>query len=112
GAGPDLKNSNRLIANAGQGGLSLPEKNYYTSPDSSMKKFRDSLVAHVARTFELYGETAADAQAHAKTVLDIEMKFAQASMDVVTQRNPANTYHLMSLAAFDSTTPHMHWQSF
>src|SRR5262249_19274176 len=59
--GPDLKNSNRLIANAGQGGLTLPERNYYLSADSSMRKFRDSLVAHIARTFQLYGENAADA---------------------------------------------------
>ena len=111
-AGPDLKNSNRLIANAGQGGLSLPERNYYLSVDSSMRKFRDSLVAHVTRTFQLYGESEADAKAHAHTVLDIETRFAQASMDIVTRRNPTAIYHLMTVVQFDSLTPHFKWESF
>jgi putative endopeptidase len=111
-AGPDLKNASRLITNAGQGGLSLPEKNYYLSPDSSMKKFRDAFVGHVANMFQLYGEGAADAKAHAQTVLDIETKFAQASMDRVAMRNPNVLYHVMSIAQFDSLTPHIKWESF
>ena len=112
GAGPDLRNSSRLIANVGQGGLSLPEKNYYISADSSMKKFRDALVAHAAKVFELYGESATDAKAHAQTVLDIETKLAQGSMDRVTMRNPAAIYHLMTVAQLDSITPHINWESF
>ncbi len=110
--GPDLKNSNRIIANAGQGGLTMGERSYYVSADTAMKRFRDSLVVHIARTFQLYGENAADAQAHAKTVLDIETKFAEASMDIVTRRNPSAVYHLMSVAQFDSITPHIKWESF
>jgi putative endopeptidase len=111
-AGPDLKNSSRLIANAGQGGLSLPERNYYLSADSSMKTIRDAFVAHVANMFQLYGEKAADARMHAQTVLDLETKFAQGSMDVVAMRNPAALYHLMTVAQFDSLTPHINWESF
>ncbi|HEV8496538.1 MAG TPA: M13 family metallopeptidase [Gemmatimonadaceae bacterium] len=112
GAGPDLKNSNRLVTNAGQGGLSLPEKNYYLSADTSMKKIRDAFVAHVANMFQLYGENATDAKAHAQTVLDIETKFAQASMDRVAMRNPTALYHIMTIAQFDSLTPHIKWESF
>jgi putative endopeptidase len=112
GAGPDLKNSNRLIANAGQGGLTLPERNYYLSPDSSMRRFRDSLLAHVTRTFQLYGESEAEAKAHAQTVLAVETKFADASMDIVTRRDPTAVYHLMTVAQFDSLTPHFKWESF
>ncbi len=111
-AGPDLKNSSRIIANAGQGGLTMGERNYYISADTAMKKFRDSLVAHVARTFQLYGENAAEAQAHAMTVLDIETKFAEASMDIVTRRNPSAVYHPMRVAQFDSITPHIKWEAF
>ena len=112
GAGPDLHNSNRLVANATQGGLSLPEKNYYVSADTSMKKIRDAFVAHVTNMFQLYGENPADAKAHAQTVLDVETKFAQASMDRVAMRNPAALYHLMTIAQFDSITPHIKWESF
>ena len=112
GAGPDLHNSSRLITNASQGGLSLPEKSYYLSADTSMKKFRDAFVAHVANMFQLYGDNATDAKAHAQTVLDIETKFAQVSMDRVAMRNPSALYHLMTIAQFDSLTPHIKWESF
>jgi putative endopeptidase len=112
GAGPDLRNSSRLIANAGQGGLSLPDRSYYVSADSSMKKFRDALVAHAANMFQLSGESPADAKAHAQTVLEVETKFAQVSMDRVAMRNLTGLYHLMSVAQFDSLTPHIKWESF
>ena len=84
GAGPDLKNSDRIIANAGQGGLSLPEKNYYISQDTSMQGIRDTFDA--ARREPCSSSTARatpTAAAHAKTVLAIETKFAAASMDRV-----------------------------
>ncbi len=112
GAGPDLKNSNRTIASAGQGGLSLPEKNYYLSADTSMRKIRDAFVAHVGRMFELDGESADSATAHAQTVMRIETEFAKASMDQVSMRNPNAVYHLMTVAQFDSITPHISWESF
>ncbi len=112
GPGQDFKNSNRIIANAGQGGLSLPEKNYYTSTDTSMRRIRLAFVEHVAKMFELDGESSAQAATDAKTVMDIETKFADASMDVVTMRNPSAVYHLMSVAAFDSVTPHFTWETF
>jgi putative endopeptidase len=112
GAGPDLRNSSRLIANANQGGLSLPDKNYYVSADTSMKKFRDAFVAHVANMFQLDGESATDAKAHAQTVLDVETKFAQVSMDRVALRNLMGLYHVVTVGQFDSLTPHIKWESF
>ena len=114
GADPrtDFKNSNRYIANADQGGLSLPEKNYYLSPDTSMSRIRDAFVKHVAAMFELDGERPDAARAHAATVLRVETEFAKASMDRVAMRNPTAIYHLMSLAQFDSIAPHLHWAAF
>ena len=112
GAGPDLKNSDRIIASAGQGGLSLPEKNYYISQDTSMQGIRDKFERHVAAMFKLDGESDADAAAHAKTVLAIETKFAAASMDRVTMRNPDATYHVMTVAQFDSIAPRLKWETF
>ncbi|HVX41580.1 MAG TPA: M13 family metallopeptidase [Gemmatimonadaceae bacterium] len=112
GAGADLKNSSRIIASAGQGGLSLPEKKYYLSADTSMRKIRDAFVAHVQRMFELYGESADAANADAATVMRIETEFANASMDQVAMRNPNAVYHLMTVAQFDSMTPHIRWEAF
>ena len=112
GATQDLKNANRIIVTAGQGGLSLPEKSYYTSRDTSMQRIRDAFITHVANTFKLAGESEAQAAADAKTVLGIETKFAQVSMDRVTLRNPDSVYHVMAVAQFDSLTPHIKWESF
>jgi putative endopeptidase len=112
GAGPDLKNSDRIIASAGQGGLSLPEKNYYISQDTSMQGIRDKFERHVAAMFKLDGESDADAAVHAKTVLAIETKLAAASMDRVTMRNPDATYHVMTVAQFDSIAPRLKWERF
>jgi putative endopeptidase len=112
GAGPDLKNSERIIASAGQGGLGLPDRDYYLSPDTSKQTIRDKYEKHVAAMFRLDGESAAEAAAHAKTVLEIETKFAGASMDRVTMRNPDATYHVMSVAQFDSIAPRMKWDTF
>jgi putative endopeptidase len=110
--GQDFKNAKRIIANAGQGGLSLPEKKYYTSADTSMQRIRDGFVAHVARMFELSGEPAAKASTDAHTVLAIETKFAESSMDNVAMRDPNAIYHLMTVAQFDSLTPEIKWESF
>ncbi len=108
--GPDAKNSDRIIANAGQGGLNLPDRDYYLKPEH--QKIRDGYVVHVARMFELLGDAPADAAAHSRTVLAMETKFAEASMDRVTLRDPSAVYHVMTLAAFDSMTPNLNWRGF
>ena len=108
--GPDAKNSDQIIANAGQGGLNLPDRDYYLKPEH--QKIRDAYVAHVERMFVLLGDAPADAKAHAQTVLSMETKFAEASMDRVTMRDPNAVYHMMTLAAFDSMTPNLNWKGF
>jgi putative endopeptidase len=111
----DLKNSSRMIVSVGPSSpltLTLPTRNYYLSTAAPMQQLRDSLVAHVARVFQLSGESATDAAAHAKTVLTIETKFAQAMTDNVAMRNVDATYHLMSMAQVDSLTPHFKWEPF
>jgi putative endopeptidase len=110
GVGPDFKNSDRLIAYAGQGGLNLPDRDYYLTPQ--YQKIRDGYVAHIERMFELLGDAPDSAKAHAQTVMAMETKFAEASMDRVTMRDPTAIYHMMTLAAFDSMTPNLHWKEF
>ncbi len=112
GAGQDLKNADRIIASAGQGGLSLPEKTYYISQDTSKQHIREKFEKHVAAMFKIDGESDAAASAHAKTVLAVETKIAEVSMDRVTMRNPDSTYHVMTVAQFDSIAPHMKWGTF
>ena len=80
GSEQDLKNSSQVIAAAAQGGLGLPDRDYYTKPDSAKAKLRAAYVEHVARTFELLGTPAAEAAANADKVMAIETALAKASM--------------------------------
>src|ERR1700755_1549329 len=76
GATQDYKDSRSVIAQASQGGLGLPDRDYYTKDDEKSRATREEYVRHVARTFELLGDPAETATAEAKTVLDIETKLA------------------------------------
>jgi putative endopeptidase len=108
----DFKDSTRVIGLAGQGGLSLPDRDYYTKTDEKSQKLREGLVAHVAKMFALMGDDAATAAAEAKTVLDIETRLAEASMTRVERRNPNNIYHKMDRAALKALTPNLSWEAY
>ncbi len=109
GAGQDAKDATQEIAVLGQGGLTLPNKEYYTKTDPASQKIRDEFVAHVARMFQLMGDSANVAAAEAKTVLSIETRLAKASKAPVELRDPNANYHKMSLMELDMLTPHFHW---
>ena len=89
GASHDYKNSSQNIAWALQGGLSLPNKDYYTKTDDKSRETRDGFVKHVARMFELLGDQPGPSAKAAETVMRIEMQLADASMNPVERRNPA-----------------------
>ena len=82
----------------GQGGLSLPNKDYYTRDDDKAKMIRQKLVEHIAKMFVLAGEDAGKAEADAKAVTDIEMQLALASRTPVELRDPLKNYNLMPVA--------------
>jgi putative endopeptidase len=107
---PDSKNASMEIANAGQGGLGLPEREYYFRTDDKSKAIRDAYVAHVGTMLELSGESAADASADAQKIMDLETKMAQASMPRVAMRDPNATYHKMSLADMQKLAPDLDLQ--
>ena len=107
---PDTKNSSEEIANAGQGGLGLPEREYYFRTDDKSKALRDAYVTHVATMLQLSGESAADASSDAQKIMDLETKMAQASMPRVAMRDPNATYHKMSLADMQKLAPDLDLQ--
>jgi putative endopeptidase len=106
GGQPDAKDSTRTIATLGQGGLSLPDRDYYLKADPKSIETRQRFLEHVARMFRLAGDSAETAAAKARTVLDLETLMAKASVDRVSMRDPDKRYHLMrkselgSLAGF------------
>ena len=109
-ARPDLKNAEQAIAYAGQGGLSLPDRDYYLRDDASSRRLRERYRAHVARMLRLLGS--ADAKAESAWVLELETRLARDSLDRVALREPLNSYHVTTLADADARTPHFSWSEF
>ena len=105
GGGPDAKNSNMVILNAGQGGLSLPNKDFYTRDDPRMVETRAKFVSHVSNMFKLLGETPEQAAADAKTVMDVQMRFANASLAPEQLRDRDKNYNKLSLAEAQKLVP-------
>ena len=111
-SGQDAKESTQVIAIALQGGLGLPERDYYLRDDDKSKKLRDDYIKHAAKMFELLGDTPDKAAAEAMTVLNLETSLAKASMSNVDLRDPIKTYHKMKLAEVQSLTPDLSWDSY
>ncbi len=110
--GQDAKVSTSVIAQLAQGGLGLPDRDYYTKEDEHSKSLRDSYQQHVAKIFTLAGATAEQASASAKTVMDIETDLAKASMTRVQRRDPNATYHKMRFADLPETAPAFPWSTY
>lgn len=112
GSEPDRRDSAHVIAAAFQGGLGLPERDYYTKTDKESKDLRAKYVAHVAKMLVLLGEKRAMASAQARTVLAFETKLAEASMTPVEQRDPIATFNKMNAAALAKLTPNFSWAAY
>ncbi len=104
-ANADQRNSAMNIANVYQGGLGLPNRDYYTKDDAKSKELRDKYVAHVTRMFGLAGDTPAQAKANADSVMRIEMRLALASKTPVEERDPVANFNKMSVADADKLMP-------
>ncbi len=111
-SGQDDKNSTMVIAQAYQGGLGLPDRDYYTKTDDASKKLRDEYVAHVAKVFTLLGESEAEAAAHAKTVMDVETSLAKPARTRVELRDPQKNYNKMTQAQLQKLMPDFKWDEY
>ena len=111
-SGQDFKDSNQVIAQVDQGGLGLPERDYYLKQDAQSEELRRKYVEHVARMFVLAGETAADAKTGAETVMKIETALAQGSLDIVSRRDPEKVYHKMGTREMEALSPLFHWKEY
>ena len=111
-ASPDAKNSTLMIADADQGGLGLPDRDYYLRPDPKSTKLREQYVAHVQKMLELSGEPAPQAAADAQAVLRIETELAKGSLDNVARRDPQQTYHKMTVQQLEALAPAIDWPKY
>ncbi len=112
GSQTDFKDSNSMIAGIGQGGLGLPDRDYYTREDEKSTKLRGEYVQHVTNMFKLLGDNDATAAAEAKTVMDIETRLAKVSMPRVDLRDPDKIYHKMPVAQFQELAPNVNWEGY
>ena len=108
----DAKDSTRVIGGAFQGGLGLPEREYYLKEDEHSKQLREAYQKHVARMFELLGDPQDQSEAEAATILKIETALATASMKNTDLRDPDKTYHKMMLADLQALTPNFSWEAY
>jgi putative endopeptidase len=105
----DFKDSTEVIGELDQGGLGLPDRDYYTKDDPKSEELRKAYVAHVAKMFELIGDAPADAQKESATVMRIETVLAKGQMTLVERRDPPKLYHKMSAQDLQTIAPTFNW---
>ncbi len=109
---PDAKNSSIMIAQLSQGGLGLPDRDYYLKDDKRSVETRDRYSKLIIKMFELTGADKAAAEKDAAEIMSIEARLAKASMSRVERRNPEKTYNKMSLSALRELSPSFGWQNY
>jgi len=109
---PDPKDARMEIAALDQGGLGLPERDYYFRTDEKSEEIRRKYVAHIEKMFELMGVPAAEAAKKASTVMSIETDLARNSLDVTTRRDPQRLVHEVPTSELTQLTPGFSFTAF
>ncbi|HEY3746521.1 MAG TPA: M13 family metallopeptidase [Gemmatimonadaceae bacterium] len=105
----DPKDAEHYMVWITQGGLGMPDRDYYTKTDAASDSLRQKYVAHVARTLTLAGEPASVASAEAQRVMALETELAKASMTRVEQRDPNATYHKTTIGDLQQLSGPISW---
>lgn len=109
---PDARHSTMNLAVLSQGGLGLPDRDYYTRAEFKDKQIQDEYINHITKMLYLIGEDASTAEVHARTVMAIETRLAGASMTREQLREPDSIYHKMSLTELQHMTPRFPWTTY
>lgn len=110
GVGQDAKNVTQYIINIGQGGTTLPDRDYYLKNDARSAKIRIDYTAYIAKLFSLCGFEEYKALMNAVIVTQIETALAGAQMSRVEMRDPAKLYNKFSVSGLTAKTPNLNWQ--
>ena len=108
----DLRDATQQIADVDQAGLSLPDREYYLKTDPQSAEIRTKFAAHVERMFLLAGQSAEHAGHARQSVMSIETRLAEASLDRVRRRDPAQTQHPMTLRELQAISPAFDWKRY
>lgn len=112
GVGQDRKNVNKYMVNIGQGGTTLPDRDYYLKDDSRSIKIREAYNTYMTTLFTLTGSTPEVAKQKAQTVFKIEKQFAEAQMSRLEMRDPYATYNKLTVAELNKKTPDINWTTY
>jgi putative endopeptidase len=108
----DNADATKVIAEADQSGLGLPDRDYYLRDDAASVDLRNAYRRHIANMFALLGEEPAAAAAHADRVLAIETDLAKASLDRVKRRDPKNLDHKLGRDQLAALAPRFAWNDY
>lgn len=111
-AGQDDKNSNNIIPNFNQGGITLADRDYYLKDDDRSKEIRQKYMEHIAKMFMLTGIDEATSKNYAERILAFETEWAKNFLPRVIMRNPDSTYHKMTMDDLKTMTPNIDWNSY
>jgi putative endopeptidase len=106
----DFKDAAKQIAVTDQGGLGLPERDYYFRTGDAAETTRKQYVQHISNTLKLIGEPEGEAASDAQNIFQLETALAKLSMDITSRRDPQNIYHLMAVSDLQKLTPSLQWQ--
>jgi endothelin-converting enzyme/putative endopeptidase len=109
---PDFEDARNMIAEADQGGLGLPDRDYYTKEDDRSKKIREQYVEHMEKMFALAGDSTDKAKAEAAAVMQIETELAKASMTRVERRDPKKRANRMDRKQLVDLAPTFPWKEY
>ena len=108
----DFKDARKQIAALDQGGLGLPERDYYFRAGEAAEKTRKEYVQHITNVLKLMGEPESQAMSDAQAIMQLETALAKVSMDITSRRDPQNVYHLMPVTEVAGLTPDLAWTQF
>jgi endothelin-converting enzyme/putative endopeptidase len=112
GSSPDLKDSMHMIGDLDQGGLGLPDRDYYLKDDPKSVELRKQYVAHVRKMLELAGASPVKAASDAQAVMRFETDLAKGSLDRVARRDPDQIYHKLTVHQLVSLDPAIDWPKY
>ncbi len=105
----DSKNSSRYLLHLWQGGLGMPDRDYYLLDKPEQKRVRDAYRLHIRKLLKLFKLTAADITKTEAAVMKIETALAKAAMPKEDTRDPEKVYHKLTLAQLQKLTPSIDW---
>ena len=112
GSQQDFKDATHSVAFVAQNGIGLPEKDYYFRTGPKDEEIRKQYVQHITNMLKLLGESDSQAATDAAAIMKLETALAKVSLDVTSQRDPHNVYHMMPLKQLQALTPNFNWENF